>query len=321
MPGSPSAERARRLLALLPHLSRPGRRSLRDLAALSNTDEATLAADLTALSLCGAGDPDPEDLVAVYVEDGSAVVFGELPALGRPVRLTPAESRALSTALEACGLPPGSELARRLAGIAGDGETEAASAPADGAGLSDSVRMHVLLAACASAHRAALVTYTRLGTATAEERTVHPWRLFFSRGTWYLRAWAVADEEHPIGGERTLRLDRIGSVTPTSGTFEPPVDLPDEIDAAPDPDVLPRAEIVFSRDTLDLDERSWPGSTFVRSEDGTVVAHVPYAGTRWIARKVAAKLGSAVVTAPADVREAVRSVAADESARAAAVDG
>lgn len=301
-------DRARRLLALLPHLREQGAFSLAGLVAATGTDEETVVADLATLSVCGV---DDWDLVAVYVEGDAAVVFGELPALERPVRLTAAEARALLAALDVCGVDPASSLVERLGTLAG-GATDAAA-------LSHTVRAAVApgglahtyatLSALASAGHTARISYASRGDAAPSERVVEPWRLFFSRGAWYLQAWSPESR-----ADRTYRIDRIASVEPAGGEFTPPTGLPPTVDAAPDPGLLPRAEVVFARDALDLTPREWPGATFERRSDGTVAAAVPFAGTGWIARMVASRLGDAVVTGPAEVREAVARLASDELA-------
>ncbi|MDO8915510.1 MAG: WYL domain-containing protein [Coriobacteriia bacterium] len=301
-------ERARRLLALLPHLREQGTHSLARLAEALGTDEASVAADLGTLSVCGV---DDWDLVAVYVEDDEAVVFGELPALDRPVRLTAAEARALLAALDACGVDPDSPLVERIGTLA--------SGALDAASLSRTVRAaiapgglahtHAALSALACAGHTARITYASRGDDVATERVVEPWRLFASRGAWYLQAWSPEAE-----ADRTYRLDRITAVEPAGGTFTPPQGLPAATDAAPDPATLPRAVIVFAHDAPDLTAREWPGATFERRADGTVVAAVPFAGTAWIARMVASRLGDAVVTGPAEVRSAVVRLALDEIA-------
>jgi predicted DNA-binding transcriptional regulator YafY len=299
------------MLALLPHLRDQGRLPLAELAAATGSDEHSVAEDLTTLSMCGADERDPMALVAVYVEDGEAVVWGDLPALERPVRLTPSEARALQAALDTLGVSPGGELNERLSAIASGAFDAAALARTVRAAASPGgvAHTHALLATCSAAGRLARIAYTAQGSDEASERLVEPWRLFFSRGTWYLQALSVEAQ-----AERTYRLDRISSVTPAAGAFEAPADLPPATDSAPDPGSLPRAAIVFAHDAPDLTEREWPGATFERREDGTVFASVPYAGTRWIARKVAARLGDAIVTTPSEVRDATATVGRNELA-------
>lgn len=312
MPGeAPNAARARRLLSLLPHLRSQGSRPLGELAAIAGVDEQTVAEDLTTLSLCGADERDPMALVAVYVEGDRAVVWGDLPALERPVRLTAAEARALAAALDQVGVAFGTGLGERIAALGGLGEdperiartVRSAAAPGGAA------HAHLALAACAEAGRTAFITYLAHGESAPSERHVEPWRLFFARGAWYLRALSL-----DAGTPRTYRLDRVLAVRPGDRSFTVPVDVASAIDPAPDPAGLPRATVRFATDAPDLTERDWPAATFDRVPDGTVVASVPFAGTAWLARKIAARLGSAVVQDPCDVVSAVADVAVRELA-------
>ena len=301
-------ERARRLLGLLPHLREQGTFSLAALASASGTDEASVAADLGTLSMCGV---DDWDLVAVYVEGDSAVVFGELPALERPVRLTASEARALLAALDSCGVDPASSLVERLVALTGGAIDATALARTVRAAVAPGGMAHAYaaLSELAGSGRTARITYTSRGEAAPSERVVDPWRLILSRGAWYLQAWSPE-----AGAERTYRLDRITAVAPAGGTFTRPAALGPVADAAPATDALPRAEVVFSHDAPDLTPREWPGATFERHDDGTVTASVPFAGTPWIARMVAARLGDAVVTGPPDIRAATVRLAHDELA-------
>jgi len=65
----------------------------------------------------------------------------------------------------------------------------------------------------------------------------------------------------------------------------------------------------FATSAPDLTERDWPGATFEPQADGSVLASVPYAGSMWIAGKVAARLGEAELLAPAELRAAVAEAA------------
>jgi predicted DNA-binding transcriptional regulator YafY len=275
---------------------------LSELAAAVGSDEASVAADLTVLSMCGGDERDPSSLIGVWVEDDVAEVFADLPALERPVRLTPAEARALAAALMTVGVDPLGPLVRRL--------TEFASRSVDLEDVTATVRAAfaqggqaaVIAALDVAAERGVAV---RIGYATAasgEEtaRIVHPYALYRWRDTWYLLALSKA-----AGEQRTFRVDRITSVAMTAQRFERPAALDATASPLPDLDSLPRARIRFAGDAPDLTDREWPGATFVHEADGTVTASVPYAGTSWIARRIVARLGEAEVLSPPDVRAAV----------------
>jgi predicted DNA-binding transcriptional regulator YafY len=307
--GRPStSDRARRLLALLPYLSEQRAIPLADLAQVTGTDEATVASDLTVLSMCGGGTGDPLDLVGVYVEGDVAEVFAELPALDRPVRLTPAEARALATALEVVGIDPGSDLGSRLAHVAAQEPdlTDVARTVRAAFAQGGHAAVIAALSAAASEQVSVSIGYESAGGGGPAERVVRPYTLYLWRGAWYLLAWCEKSRE-----ERTFRVDRISSVASTGKRFERPTGLPLSPAPLPDLESLPRATVRFSADAPDLNDRDWPGARFSRAGDGTVAAKVPYAGTAWLARKVAARLGTAEVLFPEELREAVAKAARD----------
>lgn len=316
-PNPTSADRARRLLALLPHLREQGRIPLSDLARLVGSDPETVADDLGTLSLCGTDQADPGALVALAVEGENVIVFGDLPALEAPVRLTAAEAAALLTALGSCGIDAQSPLAKRLAETAGARlDLEELARSVRTAGLPGGIaHTNALLAAAAGGRRVVRLRYAGAGDVTDSLRTVHPLLVFLSRGMWYLRAFDVDRD-----AERTFRIDRVSDVEVTGAVFEPAAEAASITDATPELDSMPRAEIVFARDAPDLNPRDWPGAGFERLADGRVRASVPFAGTAWLARKVASKLGDAVVEGPAEVRRAVAEVSQAEQGELVPLD-
>jgi proteasome accessory factor C len=301
MAESAASVRARRLLALLPFLREQGTVALSQLAAAVGTDEATVAEDLTVLSLCGGDERDPNKLIGVYVEGDSAEVFADLPALERPVKLTPAEARALTAALETIGLDPRSPLLTRLAAFSERDADPDGVARTVRASFAQGGQAAVIAALDVAAERGVVtvIGYVSTGSGTARERRVHPYAMNRWRDSWYLVAFCET-----AGEQRTFRLDRITSVRLTEDRF----DLPDGIVVSsplPDLDAQPRATILFDEDAPDLNDRDWPGSTFERNDDGTVTASVPCMGSSWLARAVAARLGSARVLGPESMRQAV----------------
>ena len=136
------------------------------------------------------------------------------------------------------------------------------------------------------------------------ERVVRPYTLYLWRGSWYLLAYCEKNRE-----ARTFRVDRISSIASTGTRFERPADLPASPGPLPDLESLPRATVRFATDGPDLNDRDWPGARFERAGDGSVTAKVPYAGTTWLARKVAARLGEAQVLFPEELRQSVAEAA------------
>ena len=301
MAESSAAGRARRLLVLLPFLRDQGLVPLSELAAAVGTDEATVAEDLTVLSLCGGDERDPGQLIGVCVDGDTAEVFADLPALERPVRLTPAEARAVTAALEAIGIDPRSSLLTRLAGHAQRGADPESVARSVRAAFALDSQAAVIAALDVASERGvvAVIGYASASSGQESVRRVQPWALHRLRDTWYLVAFCEKAAE-----QRTFRVDRITSVTLTRDAFDRPANLRDS-SPLPDFETLPRATVEFDEDAPDLNERDWPGATFDRRPDGTVHASVPYAGSAWLARAVASRLGTARVTGPADVRAAV----------------
>jgi proteasome accessory factor C len=302
MADASAALRARRLLTLLPFLREKRAIPLAELAAAVGSEESQIAADLTVLSLCGGDERDPNQLIGVLVENGVAEVFADLPALERPVRLTPAEALALVTALQAIGEDATSSLGVKLAAFAARSVEPDTLASTVRAAFAPTGQAAILAALTMSAQRriGVRIGYVSATSGTEAPRIVHPLALYRWRDTWYLVAYCET-----AGEERTFRVDRITGVATTGIPFEPPAGFAANASPLPDLDALPRATVRFAADAPDLNDRDWPGAEFERAADGSVTARVPYAGTAWLARAVAARLGDAEVLAPDEVRAAV----------------
>ncbi|MDO9557685.1 MAG: WYL domain-containing protein [Coriobacteriia bacterium] len=303
-PKTTAAERARRLLAILPSL-RPGAEiPLASLAASVGADPSELAADITTLSMCGVPPFDPYDLVDVFIDGETVVVGMALPALDRRVRLAPAEARALVAALETAGFVPGDSLLAKIAGVA--------SAEVDADGLARRIRtattaegmgdVYATIVAATDSAESVDITYFSASSGSTRMRRVQPYRVFNSRGAWYVLAF-----DESVAEQRTFRLDRIRDAAPTGERFERPAMASAEgTPFAPGP-ASGTAQVRFD-DATDVEGRDWPGAS-IELADGGADAKVPYATTGWLARRVAAAMGSAEVTGPAEMRDAVRSLA------------
>lgn len=300
-----AADRARRLIALLGRLTNGARLSIEELSAELATSPRELAADLESLSMCGVAPYDPSVLVPIIVEDGIVEVYGDLPAVRGSVRLSSGEAAALAAALQAAGFDPEDSLASRL--------LDASASDFDASELAHVVRTAVgshdrdvyeTLAAAARDHQVVELEYAPGGAESPECRLVEPAALFAERGAWYISAWC-----RRAAAWRTFRVDRVRLARTTGSTFEPRPDAPDTKTAF-DPSGLPSARLRFSAGE-EFTEREWPGASVVeRSADGSVLVEVPYAGSAWIARRVVARLGRVVAIEPAEVRDAVRELAA-----------
>ncbi len=305
----PAPVQARRLLALL-HLFEPDAEiPLSVIAQTMGTTEAEAARDLELLSCCGASD-DASDLIPVYVEDGVVTVFNPLPTLDRPVRLSAGEARALSLALHLAGVESGDPLLSKLDEVSAlddvsDEELEkvllATAAGEVGERLKD-------ISVAIDSSRLLELEYLRAGDSAPSSRVVEPMAIVQERGVWYVEGFCRS-----AGALRTFRLDRIRRLTLREETFTRRELAANG--AAFVSDGLPVATIRLAPEE-DFDAREWPGARMIEQEaDGSVLVSVPYGGTGWIARQVAARLGRATVIEPAEIRDAVASLARADVAR------
>jgi proteasome accessory factor C len=307
-----TAQRARRLIALLGRMQNGSVISLAEMAAEVGSSPADLASDLTALSMCGVAPYSPWELVPVSVDGDRVEVFGAVPAMRGPVRLSLAEAEALSAALSAAGFSADDPLNVKLAA--------ASSASLDATELARTlhtetakhdVAIFEALAAATRDHEAVTLGYQRDGADGPRNRTVEPLQLLADRGAWYLSAWC-----REAGDFRTFRIDRIRSLEPTGEQFAPGAHGTEGLGSkAFQAEGLPVARLRFANEA-DYSERDWPGSqTLGPGGSGGVEIAVPYAGADWIARRVVARLGGVEVIEPAEIRRAVVALAEEELAR------
>jgi proteasome accessory factor C len=300
-----SSERARRLLALLPLLRRGGAVPLAELASAVGATTAQVAADIATLSMCGLPPYSPDELVDVFVDGDVVRTFSEPPALGRPLRLTPAEARALAAALEGCGRGADDPLVRKLLDAAAPSSSEDPAVLR--AALADDglARVHATVAAATASHEALRIEYFSAGRGERSCRVIEPWAMGVDRGAWYVSAWCRS-----AGGERVFRLDRVVSAEPTGEHFTPPEGARPPVPAVPATGRLPKATVRFRQEARDdLSSREWPGTLFRTEPGDDIVGEVPYASKEWVARRVVARLGEAEVQGPAEVRDAVADLA------------
>lgn len=303
MPRTPAALRARRLLAILHLLERDTELPLSAIAETIGATPEETATDLELLSCCGVGVLE-DRLVPLYIEDDEAtvVVFGDLPALDRAVRLSGTEAQALAAALQAAGYPVDDPMTLKLL-TAASPEVEAEEigrvvrAAASPAG--DTLRTVSL----ALENRNPLtIVYHGVGRDEGTERVIEPLVLLNDRGSWYLEAFC-----RTAGSLRTFRVDRIREARIVEERAEERELSP--VGAAFTAQGLPLARIRLAPGE-EVSDREWPGVRIVEhASDASLVVEVPYSGTGWISRQVVARLGAAEVIAPDEVREAVARLA------------
>jgi proteasome accessory factor C len=311
MPRPSSAQRAKRLLAIL-HLFEPNTRvALADIAEAVGATIPETVEDLETLACCGLAPYTPDTLLPVYIEDGHVEVWGELPALESAVRLSPAEAQALMAALQAAGLGANDPIVDRLSEVCAlDVDQEEIErlvrAPAPAGPMTAGVLKTISLAL--SDRRSVRIIYRSAGAEKETDRVIEPLGLVQERGAWYVEAFCRS-----AGALRTFRVDRI-----REAALGEPLEAPRRFSpsgAAFDSAGLPLARLRFASNEA-FAEREWPGGRVVgTSADGETTVDVPYAGTGWIARHVVARLGAVEILEPAEVRSAVRALAVEERAR------
>ncbi len=301
--GYSASERARRLLAIM-HLLRPGvSLSLEELAASLGVETGQLADDLELLALCGVDPYTPDQLIDAWLEDGNLVVMSQVPALDRPLRLSRTEVEALLLALEAVGFEADAPLVRKLASLGADAAEGVELLVRTAAAVREPGGTYSVLALAADERRKVAIEYLSAGGVGVSERVIHPYHLLNDRGTWYVHALC-----EKVGAERLFRLDRIRTATDAASDYTeaPPVPAA----ASFSPEGMPRAEVLLDA-SEPYDSREWPHSSGTPQPDGSVIIDLPYASPEWLARRVVARLGSARVLSPPEVRLAVSRLASE----------
>ena len=220
MPASRTAERLRRLLAVVPYVVRHPGTPARELATLFGVAEAELLTDLNLLFLTGLPPYGPGDLVEVDIDDEGRVWIRMADHFSRPVRLTRTEALSLylrgKEILGAEGVEEQPALASALGkieealGAEALGELRAEVGEGGVAGPLSAVRDAV------AGRESIEIEYYSATRDELTKRTIDPEQVFSAIGNWYLVAWDRSADD-----ERMFRVDRIRSVRPTGQRFDP----------------------------------------------------------------------------------------------------
>jgi proteasome accessory factor C len=312
-----SAERLRRLLALVPYVATRRVVGLAETAATFGMTERELIDDLNLAWCVELRAPEPYCPIDLSYEDGE-ISISQAESIARPLRLAADEASALLVALRmlADATGPGDEggdggpVSRLIAKI----ESAAGAAGAASSQVTvqqfNSKRVRAvadtITGALAAGRRIHLRHYV-WSRDEVTERDVDPMRLLVVEGRTYLEGWCRRAE-----GVRLFRLDRVWSVDVLDVPAEVPVEAePVDVDAGlfrpSESDVL--AELELGPEARWVAEY-YPCESVTDLSDGRLRIGLRTPDTTWI-RRLALRLGEdARVVSPPELAAEVRATAA-----------
>jgi proteasome accessory factor C len=305
-----SAERLRRLLALVPYVVARRAVSLAETAATFGMTERELIDDLNLAWCVELKSPEPYCPIDLSYEDGE-ITISQAESIARPLRLAADEAVTLLVAL------------RMLAEAGGDGDAVASliAKIEDAAGASAAASSQVTIqidrpngrgvpAALNSALAARKRVHLRYYVPSrdeATERDVDPIRMLVIEGRTYLKGWCRRAE-----GVRTFLLDRVLDVE----VLDVPAEVPEEAQSADVDEGLFRPSETDVRAVLELAVGArwvpeyWPCESVEELGEGRLRVVLRTQDTSLV-RRLALKLGEeARVIAPVELAEEVRAAAA-----------
>jgi proteasome accessory factor C len=305
-----SAERLRRLLALVPYVATRRVVGLAETAATFGMTERELIDDLNLAWCVELRAPEPYCPIDLSYEDGE-ISISQAESIARPLRLAADEASALLVALrmlaEAGG--GGDAVARLIAKI------EAAAGAAGAASSQVAIQidhpnargMAATLSGALSAGRRVHLRHYNAKRDEATERDVDPMRLLVVEGRTYLEGWCRRAE-----GVRLFRLDRLMSVDVLDVPAEvretaEPVDVDAGLFTASPSDLLVELELGPAARYIAED---YPYESVTDLPDGRLRLALRTPDTTWV-RRLALRLGEdARVVSPAGLAEEIRQAAA-----------
>ncbi|HMD92971.1 MAG TPA: WYL domain-containing protein [Trebonia sp.] len=305
-----SAERLRRLLALVPYVVSRKAVGLAEAAAAFGMSERELIDDLNLAWCVELRAPDPYCPIDLSYEGGEITVT-QAESIARPLRLAADEASALLVALRMLAEVPadGSAVARLIAKI----EAAAGASAAPSAQLTiqiDSPNARGMAAKVTEALAAGKrlhLSYYGPKRDEATERDVDPMRLLVVEGRTYLEGWCRRAE-----GVRLFRLDRVLDLavldTPASvPEAAEPVDVDAGLFRPSDADTRVELELAAGARWVAED---YPCESVTELGEGRLRVVLRTPDTRWV-RRLALRLGEeARVVSPAALASAVRDDAA-----------
>jgi proteasome accessory factor C len=305
-----SAERLRRLLALVPYVVSRKVVSLSEAASAFGMTERELIDDLNLAWCVELKAPEPYCPIDLSYEGGEITV-SQAESIARPLRLAADEASALLVALRMLAEVPvdGSAVGRLIAKIEGAAGASAAASSQVTVLQIDSQNVSGLAAKITTAQAAGRRLHLRHyahGRDEVTERDVDPMRLLVVEGRTYLEGWCRRAE-----GVRLFRLDRVLDLEVLDVPAEVPAEAEQkDVDAGlfrpSESDV--RVELELAADARWVAEY-WPCESVTEAGEGRLRAVLLTPDTSWV-RRLALRLGEdARVVAPEALAEEVRAAA------------
>ena len=310
-----SAERLRRLLALVPYVATRRVVGLAETAATFGMTERELIDDLNLAWCVELRAPEPYCPIDLSYEDGE-ISISQAESIARPLRLAADEASALLVALrmlaEAASFGEdrdGDAVARLIAKI----EDAAGAAGAASSQMTieidhpDARGLTARLDGALSAGKRVHLRYYVPSRDEATERDVDPMRLLVVEGRTYLEGWCRRAE-----GVRLFRLDRVLSVDVLDVPAEvpetaEPVDVDEGLFTASPSDVLAELEVGPAARWI---AEYYPCESVTELADGWLRIGLRTPDTAWLRRRVLRLGEDARVVSPAALADEVRSAAA-----------
>jgi proteasome accessory factor C len=307
-----SAERLRRLLALVPYVVSRKAVGLAETATAFGMSERELIDDLNLVWCVELRSPDPYCPIDLSYEGGEITV-SQAESIARPLRLAADEASALLVALRMLAEVPadGSAVARLIAKIEAAAGASAAPSAQVSIQMIDGPNARRVAARISEALAAGKRVHLRHYVAKrdeATERDVDPMRLLVVEGRTYLEGWCRRAE-----GVRLFRLDRVLDLTildtPASvpETAEP-VDVDAGLFRPSEADEIVELELAAGARWV---AEYYPCESVTELSEGRLRAVLRTPDTTWV-RRLALRLGEdARVTSPPELAESVRAAAAE----------
>ncbi len=304
-----SAERLRRLLALVPYVSARRVVGLAETAATFGMTERELIDDLNLAWCVELRAPEPYCPIDLSYEDGE-ISISQAESIARPLRLAADEASALLVALRILADAGGGDAVARLitkiedaAGAAGAASAQVSVQLENAGGRETAAVLNAALSAGKRVH----LRYYVPGRDEETERDVDPMGMLVLEGRTYLEGWCRRAE-----GVRRFRLDRVLAVD----VLDVPAEVPEDAEPGDVGEGLFRASPTDVLAVLDLAPggrwiaESYPCESVTELPEGQLRVGLRTPDTTWV-RRLALRLGEdARVVAPAELADEVQAGAA-----------